>query len=382
MAKSIDVSDLNIYYGDFLAVEGVNMTVKSQVGHRVHRPVRLRQVDHAAVAEPHARGDPRRARRGQGRSSTASRSTTPSVDPVAVRRQIGMVFQRPNPFPTMSIYDNVLAGNRLNAKRMKKSEADDDRRALAEAAPTSGTRSRTGSTSPAWASPAASSSGCASPARSRSSREVLLMDEPCSALDPISTSAIEDLIHELKSEYTIVIVTHNMQQAARVSDDTGFFNLKAAGQPGHLVEFNPTKKMFSTPDEPVHRGLHLRPLRLSARRSDVAGRPSAVDAPLASSLGADLASPDGSASTAHVARGRSAAAARPAAGKVSTQAVTIERAMPQRTAEKRRVAPEPMIAEVMMWVVEIGACEDERRGVEHRGADRLGGEAAGAGRGG
>ena len=80
--------------------------------------------------------------------------------------------------------------------------------------------------------------------------QVLLMDEPCSALDPISTSAIEDLIHELKSEYTIVIVTHNMQQAARVSDETGFFNLKATGEPGRLVEFNPTKKMFSNPDEP------------------------------------------------------------------------------------------------------------------------------------
>ncbi len=75
------------------------------------------------------------------------------------------------------------------------------------------------------------------------------MDEPCSALDPISTSAIEDLIDQLKSEYTIVIVTHNMQQAARVSDETGFFNLKATGQPGRLVEFNPTKKMFSNPDE-------------------------------------------------------------------------------------------------------------------------------------
>ena len=80
--------------------------------------------------------------------------------------------------------------------------------------------------------------------------QVLLMDEPCSALDPISTSAIEDLIHELKETYTIVIVTHNMQQAARVSDDTGFFNLKATGQPGRLVEFNPTKKIFSNPDDP------------------------------------------------------------------------------------------------------------------------------------
>ena len=78
--------------------------------------------------------------------------------------------------------------------------------------------------------------------------QVLLMDEPCSALDPISTSAIEDLIHDLKSDYTIVIVTHNMQQAARVSDDTGFFNLKATGEPGQLVEFNATKKMFTTPD--------------------------------------------------------------------------------------------------------------------------------------
>ena len=91
------------------------------------------------------------------------------VDPVAVRRQIGMVFQRPNPFPTMSIYENVLAGNRLNSKKMKKAEADDivERRSRA---PTSGTRSRTASASPAWASPAASSSGSASPARSRSSR--------------------------------------------------------------------------------------------------------------------------------------------------------------------------------------------------------------------
>ena len=83
--------------------------------------------------------------------------------------------------------------------------------------------------------------------------QVLLMDEPCSALDPISTSAIEDLIHELKTDYTIVIVTHNMQQAARVSDETGFFNLEAAGQPGHLVEFNSTQKMFANPDNPPPR---------------------------------------------------------------------------------------------------------------------------------
>jgi phosphate transport system ATP-binding protein len=172
-----------------------------------------------------------------------------SVDPVAVRRQIGMVFQRPNPFPTMSIYDNVLAGNRLNSKRMKKADAD----AIVE-------KSLRGAN--LWtevkdrlSKPGMGLSGgqqqrlCIARAIAVEP-QILLMDEPCSALDPISTSAIEDLIHELKSDYTIVIVTHNMQQAARVSDDTGFFNLKAAGEPGHLVEFNSTKKMFSNPDEP------------------------------------------------------------------------------------------------------------------------------------
>ena len=180
-------------------------------------------------------------------SSTASPSYDPSIDPVAVRRQIGMVFQRPNPFPTMSIYDNVLAGNRLNAKKMKKSEADDIvEQSLKGANLWNEVKDRLGR-------PGMGLSGgqqqrlCI--ARAIAVRpQVLLMDEPCSALDPISTSAIEDLIHELKSEYTIVIVTHNMQQAARVSDETGFFNLKATGEPGQLVEFNSTKQMFTNPD--------------------------------------------------------------------------------------------------------------------------------------
>ena len=93
--------------------------------------------------------------------------------------------------------------------------------------------------------------------------QVLLMDEPCSALDPISTLAIEDLIQQLKEQYTIVIVTHNMQQAARVSDRTAFFNLAGVGKPGRLVEMDDTAKIFSNPSEKAHRGLHLRPLRLS-----------------------------------------------------------------------------------------------------------------------
>jgi phosphate transport system ATP-binding protein len=248
MAKSIDVSDLNIYYGDFLAVEGVNMTVKSKSVTAFIGPsgcgksTMLRSLNRMHEVIPGARVEGKVVVDGQSLYD-------PSVDPVAVRRQIGMVFQRPNPFPTMSIYDNVLAGNRLNAKRIKKADAD----AIVE-------KSLQGAN--LWNEvkdrlnkPGMGLSGgqqqrlCIARAIAVEP-EVLLMDEPCSALDPISTSAIEDLIHELKSDYTIVIVTHNMQQAARVSDDTAFFNLRGAGQPGHLVEFNPTRKMFSTPDEP------------------------------------------------------------------------------------------------------------------------------------
>ena len=150
---------------------------------------------------------------------------------------------------------------------MKKAEADDDRREVAARAPTSGTRSRTGSSKPGMGLSGGQQQRLCIARAIAVEPQVLLMDEPCSALDPISTSAIEDLIHELKADYTIVIVTHNMQQAARVSDETGFFNLKAAGQPGQLVEFNPTKKIFSNPDERGHRGLHLRPLRLSRART-------------------------------------------------------------------------------------------------------------------
>jgi phosphate transport system ATP-binding protein len=246
MATSIDVSDLYIYYGDFLAVEDVNMTIKARSVTAFIGPsgcgksTMLRSLNRMHEVIPGARVE--------GKVVVAGESLyDPSVDPVAVRRQIGMVFQRPNPFPTMSIFDNVLAGKRLNSRKLPKSEAE----AIVE-------RSLRGAN--LWGEvkdrlnkPGMSLSGgqqqrlCIARAIAVEP-QVLLMDEPCSALDPISTSAIEDLIHELKSEYTIVIVTHNMQQAARVSDDTGFFNLKATGEPGHLVEFNPTRKMFSNPD--------------------------------------------------------------------------------------------------------------------------------------
>ena len=177
---------------------------------------------------------------------TATTSTARRVDPVLVRRQVGMVFQRPNPFPTMSIKENVLAGVKLNNKRISKSDAD----ALVE-------KSLTGAN--LWNEvkdrldkPGSGLSGgqqqrlCIARAIAVSP-QVLLMDEPCSALDPISTYAIEELIGELKNEYTIVIVTHNMQQASRVSDRTAFFNIAGTGKPGKLIEYDDTRSIFTTP---------------------------------------------------------------------------------------------------------------------------------------
>src|SRR6478609_9646132 len=249
MAKSIDVSDLDIYYGDFLAVEGVNMHIKARSVTAFIGPsgcgksTVLRSLNRMHEVIPGARVEGKVTVDGQSLYDSA-------VDPVAVRRQIGMVFQRPNPFPTMSIYENVLAGNRLNSKRMKKAEADDIvERSLKGANLWNDDKDRLGK-------PGMGLSGgqqqrlCIARAIAVEP-QVLLMDEPCSALDPISTSAIEDLIHELKTEYTIVIVTHNMQQAARVSEDTAFFNIAGANEPGKLIEMNPTKKIFSVPDEPA-----------------------------------------------------------------------------------------------------------------------------------
>jgi phosphate transport system ATP-binding protein len=170
----------------------------------------------------------------------------PAVDPVAVRRSIGMVFQRPNPFPAMSIRDNVVAGLRLNGVRDRARLEEVVERSLRRAGLWEEVRDR-------LRRPGGSLSGgqqqrlCIARAVAVEP-EVLLMDEPCSALDPVSTLKIEDLISELKDHYAIVIVTHNMQQAARVSDTTAFFNLDGPGQPGRLVECGPTTKIFTRPD--------------------------------------------------------------------------------------------------------------------------------------
>jgi phosphate transport system ATP-binding protein len=169
------------------------------------------------------------------------------VDPVAVRRTVGMVFQRPNPFPTMSIYDNVAAGLRLNGVKKKELLDEVVERALKQA-------NLWGEVSERLSKPGSSLSGgqqqrlCIARAVAVEP-QVLLMDEPCSALDPISTLAIEDLVQELKERYTIIIVTHNMQQAARVSDRTAFFTIAGAGKPGRLVEIGDTAEVFSRPTE-------------------------------------------------------------------------------------------------------------------------------------
>ncbi|MEI4270242.1 phosphate ABC transporter ATP-binding protein PstB [Klenkia sp. LSe6-5] len=247
MAKRIDVSDLDIFYGNFKAVEGVNVSIEPRSVTALIGPsgcgksTFLRSLNRMHEVIPGARVEGKVVIDGQDLYGS-------DVDPVDVRRQIGMVFQRPNPFPTMSIYDNVVAGVRLNSKKMNKSDLDDLVESSLKGA------NLWNEVKDRLDRPGSGLSGgqqqrlCIARAIAVQP-EVLLMDEPCSALDPISTLAIEDLMTELKDRFTIVIVTHNMQQAARVSEQTGFFNLNGVGQPGRLIEFNPTEKIFSNPDQ-------------------------------------------------------------------------------------------------------------------------------------
>ena len=245
MSKRIDVEHLNIYYGKFKAVEDVSLTIaprsvtafigpsgcgKSTVLRTLNR---MHEVIPGAWVEGQVQLD-------------GKNLYDPDVDPVIVRRQVGMVFQRPNPFPTMSIKDNVLAGVKLNNAKISKSDADDlvekslkganlwkevkDRLNLPGSGLSGGQQQRLCIARTIAVEP-----------------EVILLDEPCSALDPISTLAIEDLIEELKSKYTIVIVTHNMQQASRVSDKTAFFNIADTGEPGKLIEYDETTTIFENP---------------------------------------------------------------------------------------------------------------------------------------
>jgi len=244
---AFQVEGLNIYYGSFLAVEDINMVIEARSITALIGPsgcgksTFLRSLNRMHEVIAGARVDGTVLLNGVDLYG-------PKMDPVVVRRRVGMVFQRPNPFPTMSIADNVLAGLKLNSKRLKKSEAAEivekslrganlwdevkDRLDGAGSGLSGGQQQRLCIARAIAVEP-----------------EVLLMDEPCSALDPISTLAIEQLMLELKTDYTIVIVTHNMQQAARVSDRTGFFNIEGTGKPGKLVEMGATNKIFTKPDQ-------------------------------------------------------------------------------------------------------------------------------------
>jgi len=246
-AKTIETRDVNLFYGDFQAVEGVTMTVAPNkvtalIGSSgCGKTTFLRSLNRMHELTAGARMEGEITLDGQdvyGRG----------VDPVQVRRLVGMVFQQPNPFPTMSIYDNAAAGLSLSQGKVKRIDRD----AIVE-------RSLRGAhlwdeVKDRLDKPGAGLSGgqqqrlCIARAIAVEP-EVLLMDEPCSALDPVATLAIEDLIGELKTKYTIAIVTHNMQQASRASDVTAFFNLEATGRPGRLVEIGPTEKIFTSPSQ-------------------------------------------------------------------------------------------------------------------------------------
>jgi len=239
--------DLSCYYGKHHAVDGVTLEFHENMVTALIGPsgcgksTYLRSLNRMHELIPNAYNTGEAILRGSNIFQRGS-------DPVAIRRAIGMVFQRPNPFPTKSIADNVMAGPKFNRVKLSRSDRGDlVERTLRGAGLWNEVKNRLNS-------PAGGLSGgqqqrlCIARALAVEP-EVLLMDEPCSALDPQSTLRIEDLIQELKSRVTIVIVTHNMQQAARVSDKTAFFTITNEGEPGRLIEVGATEAIFSSPKD-------------------------------------------------------------------------------------------------------------------------------------
>jgi phosphate transport system ATP-binding protein len=247
-AHPLQTRELNCFYGKHHAVDSVSMdfpenTVTALIGPSgCGKSTILRSLNrmHELVPDAYNTG---------GAYLHGINIFGRGADPVAIRRAIGMVFQRPNPFPTKSIADNVLAGPKFNRVKLSKSERTDlVEQTLRNAGLWNEVKNR-------LHTPAGGLSGgqqqrlCIARALAVEP-DVLLMDEPCSALDPQSTLRIEDLIQDLKHRVTIVIVTHNMQQAARVSDNTAFFTISNEGEPGRLIEIAPTQDIFSNPKDP------------------------------------------------------------------------------------------------------------------------------------
>jgi phosphate transport system ATP-binding protein len=240
IALTFQIKNLSVWYGEKRAIESVTMDIPSNAVTSIIGPsgcgksTFLRCLNRMHELVPRTRMDGTVLLLGQDLYSA-------DVDPAIVRRRIGMVFQKSNPFPTMSIGDNVTIGLRLNGVRDHKFLNERLEKSLRMAALWDEVKDD-------LYKPGTSLSGgqqqrlCIARALAVEP-EVVLMDEPCSALDPIATAKIEELIHELKTQYTIVIVTHNMQQAGRVSDYTAFFYV------GKLIEFGPTTKIFTNPSE-------------------------------------------------------------------------------------------------------------------------------------
>ena len=242
---ALSIDQLNASYGSVLAVQHVTVPILRHSTTAIIGPsgcgksTVLRCLNRMHEVVPRARVSGRVLLEGQNMYD-------PGVDPVRVRRRIGMLFQRPNPFPTLSIFDNVVAGLKLNERHARRELEEIVERALRQVVLWDEVKDVLGKS-------AADLSGgqqqrlCL--ARCLAVRpEVILMDEPCSALDPIATLRIEDLIRELEGQYTIVIVTHNMQQAARVADRVAFFMINARGA-GELVEYGSTEQIFTRPRE-------------------------------------------------------------------------------------------------------------------------------------
>ena len=238
MADGIIVRDLNAWFGNAHVLHGIGVTIAPKAVTAVIGPsgcgkstfIRCLNRMHEVVPGARVTGSVR----VEGMDVYA-----PGIDPVQVRRKIGMVFQKPNPFPTMSVFDNVVAGLRLGGVRERSVLDEAAERALRQAALWDEVKDQLGKSGVSL-SGGQQQRVCIARALAVEP-EVLLMDEPCSALDPIATAKIEELILELRSTLTIVIVTHNMQQAARVSEATGFFLL------GELVEFGVTRQLFTNP---------------------------------------------------------------------------------------------------------------------------------------
>lgn len=241
MEPGIRVEHLNAWFGSTQALHGVSMAMQENQTTAIIGPsgcgksTFVRCLNRMHETLPHTRVE--------GKVTIGDLAVYgKGVSPVSVRRRVGMVFQKPNPFPTMSIYDNVAAGLKLNGFHKKRELDEAVERSLRQSALWDEVKDSLKKKSGASLSGGQQQRLCIARALAVEP-DVLLMDEPASALDPISTAKIEDLIFELKKQYTVVIVTHNMQQAARVADMTAFFLM------GHLVEFDKTEKMFTTPSD-------------------------------------------------------------------------------------------------------------------------------------